>query len=192
MAPVKGLRIDEGLLSFDFKPSIGIVAKGVATFGVNVKSFREPLKRIVQQVMAPSFRANFDQGGRPDPWEPWSDATIEIMSNMDTPSRAILERSGKLKKTVQQLNIWTITETSASIRTLPQKVWYGYLHQSGFTVQMPGGNQVGQRVAGVFISGASFNIPARPFIMIQDEDYDAIERVFSKWLDERLLAAGLL
>jgi phage gpG-like protein len=193
MAAVKGLRVDEGLLNFQFTPSIGIVAKNVAKLGLDIRSFREPLKRVIQQVMAPSFKANFDAEGRPDPWEPLSDATLEIMSNMNVQSQGILNRTGRLKRTIQQFNIWTVTTTAASIQSLPQSIWYGYLHQGGATIDTSrGGGQIGQVVHGVKVVGDTIDLPARPFVMIQDQDYDGIEKVFSKWFDERLAAAGLL
>jgi phage gpG-like protein len=34
------------------------------------------------------------------------------------------------------------------------------------------------------------SIPARPFVLFQPEDEEAIERVFSDWLDERIARAG--
>lgn len=192
MARVSNLRIDDGLLQFKFTPSIGIVAARIGTFGLGIKDFREPLRMAIKEVMIPSFKANFDQGGRPDPWEPWSDATVEIMSNMGV-GGTLMKRSGNLEAATQSMDIWTITPTSASIRSLPQTVWYSYLHQGGFTVNMPN-KRAGKTatIAGVSFSPSSFDIPARPFIMVQDQDYDRIERVFSKWLDKKLLQAGWL
>jgi phage gpG-like protein len=122
---------------------------------------REPLKRSIQQVLAPSFKKNFDVGGRPNPWEPLADYTVEVRGSA-TP---ILERSRLLKRTIQQLNIWTIDREKAALLDLPSKIWYGKLQQAGRDDQ---------------------NLPARPFVMIQDDDYDKIERVFQVWLAERI------
>lgn len=166
---VKGLRLDIDL-QFKFQPSIGIQAARMEKFGMDIRSFREPLKRSIQQVLAPSFRKNFDMEGRPDPWAPLAEFTVDQRGN----TGPILNRSGVLKRTIQQLNIWTIDTQKAAILDLPQKIWYGKLHQGGYKGT----------------GAATFTFPARPFVLIQDEDYDAIEAVFLKWLQERAIASG--
>jgi len=70
---------------------------------------------------------------------------------------------------MQQYNIWTVTEVQAAILSLPDKIWYGNLHQAGTR------------------SGAA-NIPARQFAMLQSEDMDAIQIEFEIWLNERIIA----
>lgn len=147
---------------------MGLMARGVDTMGLNIKSFREPLKRSIQQVLAPSFRKNFEAEGRPEPWVPLSEVTI----NMRDAAGPILVRSGLLKRTIQQFNIWTVDRTKAAILDLPEKIWYGKVHQGGYGY----GRKSQSRAAG---------IPARPFVMIQEEDYAAIDKVFEKWLEER-------
>jgi len=158
--PVRGLRIDIDM-DFTFRPSLGISARRLDRLGLSIRSMREPLKRSIQQVLAPSFRKNFDVGGRPDAWAPLADFTIEQRGN----AGPILERSRLLKRTIQQLNIWHIDTQKAALLDLPPKIWYGKLQQAGRDDQ---------------------NLPARPFVMIQDEDYDKIERVFQIWLAERI------
>lgn len=163
-----GLRIDLGL-QFEFKPSIGITARHIDKLGADIRSFREPLKRSIQQVLAPSFRTNFEAGGRPEKWAPLSEFAVEMRGN----DRPILVRSGRLKKTIQQFNIWTVDREKAAILDLPQKIWYGKIHQAGY----------GKRGTG---QSAAAGIPARPFVMIQEEDFPKIERVFELWLAERV------
>jgi phage gpG-like protein len=34
------------------------------------------------------------------------------------------------------------------------------------------------------------NIPARPFILFQEEDIDRIQRIFYEWLDEKIATVG--
>jgi phage gpG-like protein len=165
--PIKGLRIDEGL-TFEFKPSVGLSAKRIDKLGMDIRSFREPLKRSIQRVLAPSFKANFRAGGRPERWQPLADETVELRGS----STPILVRSGRLMKTIQQFNIWSINETQAAITDLPEKIWYGKVQQGGL-------------VKGGKIDAAG-NIPARPFVLIQGEDYDKIERVFQDWFVERM------
>jgi phage gpG-like protein len=102
-------------------------------------------------------------------------------------------------KTMQQLNIWTITSTEASIQSLPEKIFYGGIHQAGTGVavsarQASGGTMEGFRsmMEHVLQHGASNergkNIPARPFAMVQTEDLDKIQDEFDIWLNERIIA----
>lgn len=169
--PVKGLRIDEGL-TFAFTPSLGISAKNIDKLGLDIRSFREPLKRSIQQVLAPSFKMNFRAGGRPDRWEPLAEETIKFRATQGYAPGPILVRSGKLMKTIQQFNIWSINNTQAAITDLPEKIWYGKVQQGGLVKH--------GRTA------AAGNIPAREFVLIQGEDYDKIEEVFAKWFVERM------
>jgi phage gpG-like protein len=106
-----------------------------------------------------------------------------------------------MRRTISQLNVWSITRTSALLNNVPEKIWYANLQQAGyggkgakkaktsgrklrrkggraglFTFENPGGQR---RTAA---------IPARPFVMLQDEDTTDIQKVFSKWLDERIAA----
>jgi phage gpG-like protein len=210
-------------MTFNFKPSIGIGAAQVDKLGLDIRSFREPLKRVVQKVMAPSFRKNFEEEGRPDEWEDLSEATLEMRERLHGGGDEILNRSGLLMKTMQQLNIWTITETTATIQDLPSKVSYGKVHQAGYAGR--GGSALFQslnrsmadrtkRFGGdtkkatqdlddeivLAMRGGSqrrrggpqnvSEIPARPFVLLQEEDEDAIEEVFVEWLQERAVRSG--
>lgn len=157
--PVRGLRVDVDL-QFEFRPSIGISARSMIVFGMDIRSFRVPLKRSIQQVIAPSFKKNFEAGGRPERWMPLADYTVEVRNS----SQPILVRSGLLKRTMSQLNIWTIDTTKAALLDLPPKIWYGKIHQFG---------------------NIDNNTPARPFAVLQDDDWDGIEDVFARWLAER-------
>lgn len=172
--PVRNLRLDFGL-QFAFRPSIGIMARDVDKLGLDIRSFREPLKRSIQQVLAPSFQKNFTVGGRPR-WTPLADATVERREEAGYPGhKPILVRTGLLKRTMGQFNIWTVDTQKAALLDLPAKIWYGKIHQGGYGT--PGSLYRG-------VTGAG--IPRRPFALIQPEDNAAIERVFSKWLQERI------
>jgi len=45
---------------------------------------------------------------------------------------------------------------------------------------------------GQALGGGAASIPARPFIMFQDEDHDAITEIFIEWLGERMVKAGFV
>jgi phage gpG-like protein len=187
-----GLVASLGLMQFDFKPSLALSARNFDTLDLDIRSFKEPLKRSIQQVISPSIAENFIANGRPDGWQAYADDTVEM--KMDDPNNKygpdnILRRSGLLFKTMQQYNIWTVTQTQAAILSLPDKIWYGNLHQEGFgqratafadPLRIPL-DQLAQGQNKVYI-------PARPFATLQDEDLDKIQDVFSLWLDERVIA----
>lgn len=196
-----GLRFGRGLPmgpTIHFAPSLGIVAKHIDTLNVDIRSFRKPLHDAIKEVMIPSIRRNFDEEGRP-PWEPLSEFTLLMRERQGTGS-TILDATGRLKRKATQLNLWDITSTSAVVRNIPQEVWYGKVHQAGYGSQMDIGNalrsgktmkQVGTGLKNIGKVGGgrtSPDIPARPFLVFQPEDEEAIKVVFVKWLTERVIA----
>lgn len=181
-----------------FEPSAGIMARRVDKLGLDIRSFKEPLKRSVQQVMIPSIQLNFIMGGRP-PWEPLSEQTVARKGNSK-----ILIDSGALAKQMGYLKIWTIDREKAFIADLPEKVWYGKVHQAGasFSVKYKSVGAIdfgaikqalpwATREGSTFPSSGQGAIPARPFVMIQPDDEEEIEEIFDQWLGERIARAGL-
>jgi phage virion morphogenesis protein len=164
--------VAQPILTLSFDPPLAVIKRDLDKLGVDIRSFREPLKRSIQKVIIPSIQKNFDAGGRPA-WAPYADSTIEFheMLNEDL-SSSMLVKSGALKATMSFLSNWTISTTSATLTDLPQRVWYGKVHQAGGK----GGK-----------AGHTGVIPARPFVMFQDEDGTAITEVFAQWLDERIM-----
>lgn len=123
-------------VKWDIRPSVGIVAKDVDRLGLDIRSFREPLMAIVKQVMIPSIRENFVQEGRPK-WTELADSTVTARKGARGP---ILSRTGTLARRASQFNIWSIGETSATIRRLPDDAFYGVYHQAGATRDTGGGS----------------------------------------------------
>lgn len=189
-------------LSWDFRPTVGIVARDVDRLGIDIRSFREPLTRAIKQIMIPSFRKNFAAGGRPA-WEPLTEATIKLRGYSAWP---ILVRSGALRKAATTQSIWDIGVTSAVIRKLPARVWYGALHQEGYggfgKVAEAARKKLGPKATNKQVNALAFKmieskgkaaavvIPERPFIVMQPEDAEGIERVFAEWLGERAARVG--
>lgn len=180
---VGGLRFGTGL-SFEFRPSIGILAAQVDMLAMALGDFREPLTRAIEQVMIPSFRQNFASGGRP-PWIPLAEYTVRVRGGDDK----ILVRSGALESDATSLDIWHITDTAASIQSWPARTWYGSIHQAGY-----GGvtSSTTSAVAGSGVGAAKVHIPARPFIMFQEQDIEDVREVFMIWLTEKAMAFGRL
>jgi phage gpG-like protein len=212
MSSLSGLRsfdkVTGGMLgvTIDFEPTVLITTKRIDKLGMDIRSFREPLKRAIQQVIAPSILKNFDSGGRPA-WEPLSQGTLDIRKNLGlSGSSSPLMRTGLLRRTMGQFNIWTVGLNTAMIRDLPSKIWYGNIHQGGADkgsmasrIKKTGSakkalesimdDQVHAMRTGTTIKSSFGGIPARPFVMLQDEDIDGIDKVFLDWFEERIARA---
>lgn len=72
MSNLKGLILTPNLgqgqvrsVQMFFTPSMGIMARRVDKLGLDIRSFREPLKRAIRNVVIPSIAENFAVGGRP-------------------------------------------------------------------------------------------------------------------------------
>jgi len=202
-----GLKFGFDILRFEMKPSIGILAAGYTKFGMDIRSFREPLTRAVKEVMIPSIRENFDEGGRPDKWDPLADYTLQRRADEGISGDKPLIKTGKLRRRMGNISIWSIDSEKAEIHNLPSDIWYGKLHQMGFgsfgariTRHMSTGLSHPEAVDAAraeadaeFAAGANFaaHMPQRRFVLIQEpEDTDAIKYVFQKWLKERWIRSG--
>ena len=154
-------------ISYDWIPLPAVLISDFDKLGLDIRSFREPLKRSIQEVVGPSMHENFAVGGRP-PWEPLNERTIADKSANGYPED-ILVRTGSLGVVAGQLNLWTIDgqEGTAVVNGLPDRVHYGIFHQAGTRF-----------------------MPAREWAVIQEEDIDRIVEVFEEWLGERLGVAG--
>jgi len=199
-----GLRFDRVLYAgWSFHPAPGIVAKDIERLGLDIRSFRVPLVRAIRLVMMPSIRKNFEQGGRPEPgWEPLAEYTIQVRGD----AWPILVRSGALKRTASSFNVWSITETTASIRQLPTRVWYGNIHQSGYGSLMDvARRELGARAEPRDIQSRALQlflgarpgrqqtktvIPQREFALFQVQDIEAIQEIFADWMEERADRVG--
>jgi phage gpG-like protein len=140
-----------------FSPDVGMFVYGLEEFADSFKSMREPLKRSIQKVLAPSFQKNFDVGGRPS-WEPLDEDTLARKGNS-----SILVDTGLLRTVAGQLNLWTIDgiEGMAYIDDMP-RAEYGMFHQDGTS-----------------------KMPQRQWAAIQEEDIADIYDVFGDWVEER-------
>lgn len=199
-----GVRFDRVLYAgWSFQPAPGIVAKDIDRLGIDIRSYKEPLTKAIRLVMMPSIRKNFEQGGRPEPgWPPLAEYTIKVRGN----AWPILVRSGALKKVASSFAIWTIGQTSASIREMPTKVWYGNIHQAGYgSIGQIARKQLGPRASAQDIEdramqlfmGATpasrqskITIPQREFALFQDEDTEKIQEIFIDWMEERADRVG--
>lgn len=207
---VGGLRFDQALsVGWQITPSIGLVAKDVQRLGLDIRSFKEPLVRSVKRVIIPSIRKNFTSGGRP-PWAELAPYTITRRTKEGFPAWPPLTKTGRLRRGATQFNIWSIGQTTATVRRLPSSVWYGAIHQSGlggFAVHAKkAAKELGRGASGMEIFRRALEImhettggprgehaaeiPQRQFIMFQEDDIDDIQQVFYEWLVERAVRVG--
>jgi phage gpG-like protein len=157
------------LTYLEFEPTIGVTVARMAALANELGDLKEPLTDAVRKVIIPSIQKNFAVGGRP-PWEPWSQETIEFKAMMgETLGPSILIRSGSLRGAMGSISNWKITDGFAILDDIPGDVWYGKLHQAGH-----GGK------------GGAASLPARPFVMFQKEDEEAILEIFVEWLGDKI------
>lgn len=123
-------------IKWDVRPSVGIVARDVDRLAMDIRSFRAPLAAVVRQVMIPSIRSNFSSEGRPK-WQQLAESTIVARKGAAHP---VLNRTGNLARRARQFSIWSIGETSATIRSLPADAFYGVYHQAGASRETGGGS----------------------------------------------------
>lgn len=152
-------------ITMTMTPPTSVLATDFIALGLDVRSFREPLNRVVREVAIPSIRTNFEVGGRPQ-WQELEQSTEETRAYQGF-ATSILWRTGTLVNAATQISDWTITSEEAFISNLPERAWYGELHDQG-------------------IGG----MPERQFFMFQQEDLDAADTIFETWLMERLTAHG--
>ncbi len=153
-------------MQITIEPSTVIFASAYGRLARGFKTFRVPLEASVRRVMIPSISQNFEEGGRP-PWERLSDATIERRDREGTlggEPQDILVESGTLFGDALRFARWEIGRTTAIYTNLPSRSAYGRFHQTGTT-----------------------NMPARPFVVIQEEDKDAIHHIFELWRDGQII-----
>ena len=203
---VPGLIVDPALTQFvgerrrvsldmTFEPSLGVMARRVDKMGLDIRSFREPLHRVLKEIVIPSIKLNFHKHGRTpsgqgNAWERLSEWTEQKKGH----GRPLL-LTGALQKTMERQNIWHLDGEKLLLANLPQEVWYGVVHQQGAGDPDAAADMWFDPVAQVYVNvgdsdGGPSNIPARPFVQLTDEEIEMIDEVFLDWLDERAMRAG--
>lgn len=155
-----------------------------------------PLMRVAGNILLQSITRNFEEQGRPR-WKPWSELTKRIYTDQAI-ARAqstkawqrakekgrqsieqryvqrhvaggkILQRSGDLKKSIE------IGHVGDSYVEIGSSLPYARIHQLGGVVRPKRHRFLFVPTAGGFLRLREARIPARPFLMVQDEDMRAI------------------
>lgn len=129
-----------------------------------LSSYEVPFTRSVREVLAPSIKQNFNDGGRPA-WADLKDSTVRRKGH----NRPLI-RGGKGSKRLS----W---RASAFVRWSfkSNTVEYEMPDVPYFRYQQIGFDHVG-----------GTHVPARPFAMIQPVDRDRVERIFNEWAEETI------
>ena len=128
-----------------------------------------PLMRIVGEIVRTSVVENFQQGGRPEKWAPLSPVTTRRRKKGGADPLIVEGFAGGLMGSIHADagKDWALVGTD--------KI-YGAVHQFG----------AAQGEFGTTSRGAPIpwgNIPARPYLMVQDEDWTEIVDAADKYLD---------
>jgi len=171
------------------------------------KTFEPALKRI-GQILTRSVRENFLAEGRPSRWKPLAQSTLWAMAGGEAGHTK--RGAPRMKKGAQaRLSMHRILSGSAMAgglmgtihyETDPNQVRvgtdkaYGAIHQFGGTI--PPATIKPRRAKALFWPGALYpvkevhrpavHIPARPYLVVQDEDRESIQRTMANYLAEAL------
>jgi phage gpG-like protein len=176
-----------------FNVQARILANDVDKLGVDIRSFRVPLRRSVEQVMIPSIATNFAVGGRPR-WQPLSIGTVENRGSAEP----VLIRTGKLRRVATQKNMWSyftgtigreVNYVEFDQSQLEKSAPYGVFHQYGAASHTdPLSKMIKKRDPHALLGEetANWRLPQRMFVTMRPEDQVEIYSIFYQWLSERV------
>lgn len=139
-----------------FFPQVQALLKDVEDMDRRFDDFRRPLRQSLTEVIIPSIEKNFAVQGRPK-WKPLAPSTVASRKGRTGP---ILRRTGALHQAVVSYDNWEVTSEMVTLDYTAIPI-YGVYHQLGTT-----------------------KMPARPFVMYQPEDIEAIVLIFEEWAQE--------
>lgn len=124
-----------------------------------------PAMKNSGEILLTSIRKNFETGGRPQKWPPLKPSTIKQRILQGHWPGSVLVRHGISGGLLGSLSYRT---SSDKVVVSANKV-YAAIHHFG--------GQAGR--------GRKVSIPARPFMMVQDEDWDEIKAMLAQHIFER-------
>jgi len=127
---------------------------------LNKKLDLSPVMRDISQFMLDSVEENFEQEGRPK-WKPLKSSTIKQRKREGYWPGKILQRSGQLASSIQT----AYSRNTASVFT---NKLYAAIHQLG--------GKAGRK--------HSANIPARPYMKLQDSEIKDIVQMISDYFKD--------
>jgi len=126
-----------------------------------------PAMKIVGKTIRDSVRENFRAGGRPERWK--------------SSQRAIIEGKKTLIDTKRLMN--SITYMAHKDRAeVGTNVVYAAIQQFGGTVKARKSKYLKFKIGSRWVQKREVSIPARPFMMIQDEDWREIKETLLDYI----------
>lgn len=133
-----------------------------------------PAMKIIGEIVVRSVKENFRQGGRPEKWKPLSQRTLHGVVGKKGYKKSGELRAGSVRRLKDRKILVASKRLMDSISykeekdkvTIGTNVVYGALHQFG--------GKAGR--------GKKVNVPERPFLMVQDEDWPAIKEALEDYL----------
>lgn len=153
-------------------------------------------------AMQQSIAKNFQAEGRPGSWQPLKQISLILRTNAG--SDAILQDTGRLLASVTTSGgAGSVYELTASHAKIGSNLIYAALQQEGGTVTPKRAKVMARKVTDAqahaadmmgwpvsywsggphVIFGLSRTIPARPYLVVQDEDVKQFETIFATWLE---------
>ena len=117
----------------------------------------QPAMEIIGEAVVASVQRNFEEGGRPNGWQPLSPVTTAMKKG-----GSILVGKGFGGGLLGSIH----AEAQPDVVYIGTDKVYGAIHQLG--------GQAGR--------GRKVTIPARPFLMVQDEDIAAINEMLADFI----------
>jgi len=121
-----------------------------------------PAAELMGEIALESIQTNFEEGGRPTKWKPVADATIRQRRRLGKWPGRILVRQGYAGGLMGAV---AYTALNDRVVVVANKV-YARIHHLG--------GKAGR--------GHKVDIPARPYMMIQDEDWAEMKEELTKYV----------
>lgn len=119
----------------------------------------QPAMAIIGETVTASVKRNFEVGGRPNGWQELSDVTLAMKGGR---GRILMDQGGWASGLAGSIHY----EADANSVMIGTNKIYAATHQFG----REGGGWWGS------------DIPARPFLMVQDEDWQEIEEALEDYI----------
>lgn len=132
----------------------------------NLTDFTIPLKESGAYMLR-SVDKNFRQEGRPNKWPKLSPLTLSMRRNTKSKSVKILQDTGRLKQSITTNSAMRLKNKGTL--AIGTSVPYARIHQQGGTQRL-------------FNTNKMVKIPKRPYLLFQNEDKKAINKIFSNYV----------
>jgi phage virion morphogenesis protein len=152
--------------------------KGVLNLLISRAQNLQPAFAIIGKILRDSVRENFIAGGRPEKWTPLKDSTLLNLITKRKDGKIRLNKKGGLYK--KDINRVADKKILIESRQLMRSINY---RESKDNVEI--GTNVDYAATHQF-GDAQKRIPARPYLMIQNEDVVLISETLKDYLDEGL------